>query len=194
MAKEVEIEVKSMLSKEGYQTLIKQFNLSENEAFEQENHYFDTKDFQLREKRSALRVREKNRSYTLTLKQPHTVGLLETHQPLTEQQFQTFRKQAKLPTGDVVNQLEELDIKIEELHYLGALQTKRLEIAYNKGSLCLDQSHYLDLTDYEIEFEGQTLEHANETLNTVLQSVQLHSIPAKNKVQRFFERKQLLKK
>ncbi|WP_413382374.1 CYTH domain-containing protein [Alkalihalobacillus sp. 1P02AB] len=128
------------------------------------------------------------------MKQPHKVGLLETHQSLTEQQFQTFRSQAKLPPGDVVNQLEELDIKIEDLHFLGTLQTKRLEITYNEGSLCLDQSFYLGVTDYEVEFEGQTLEHANETLEMILQSVQLQPLPAKNKVQRFFERKQLLKK
>lgn len=48
------------------------------------NHYFETPDFSLKEAGSALRIRHKGETYTLTLKQPAEIGLLETHQVVTE--------------------------------------------------------------------------------------------------------------
>lgn len=48
------------------------------------NHYFETPNFSLKEAGSALRIRHKGETYTLTLKQPAEVGLLETHQVVTE--------------------------------------------------------------------------------------------------------------
>ena len=47
------------------------------------NHYFETPDFSLKAG-SALRIRHKGETYTLTLKQPAEIGLLETHQVVTE--------------------------------------------------------------------------------------------------------------
>ncbi len=50
------------------------------------NHYFETPSFSLKEAGSALRIRHKGATYTLTLKQPAEVGLLETHQVVTEEE------------------------------------------------------------------------------------------------------------
>ncbi|MFP3488877.1 CYTH domain-containing protein, partial [Staphylococcus sp. SIMBA_130] len=50
------------------------------------NHYFETKEFSLKELGCAIRIREKDGKYTLTLKEPHPDGLLETHDLLTKQE------------------------------------------------------------------------------------------------------------
>ncbi len=74
MTQEIEIEFKNIVTKEEFDTLCKSFSI---EAFtKQVNHYFETPDFSLKEAGSALRIRHKGATYTLTLKQPAEIGLL----------------------------------------------------------------------------------------------------------------------
>ncbi|TWI53286.1 CYTH domain-containing protein [Halalkalibacter nanhaiisediminis] len=189
MVQEIEIEAKSMVAEQGYHILLKGFNLKETDAVTQHNHYFETPNFSLKEKGSALRIREKNAIYTLTLKQPHNVGKLETHQTISEAEWQEAMANHQLPLGNVYRQLESLNIPITQLQYVGCLMTSRIEMNYNNGILCFDKSHYFDQIDYEIEFEGTNELHAQNTLLTLLAEYDLSPLPTENKVRRFFRRK-----
>ncbi|MFC0469534.1 CYTH domain-containing protein [Halalkalibacter kiskunsagensis] len=192
MSQEVEIEVKSMITEQSYHELLRAFRLVEEDAVLQHNHYFETPSFSLKEAGSGLRIREKSRTYTLTLKQPHKVGKLETHQTISEDIWIQAKETGKLPSGQVKAQLELLSIPVNELQFVGTLSTKRIEVEYEEGNLCFDQSSYFDQIDYEIEFEGKSEEHATNTLKNLLTTYQLDLIPTENKVRRFFNRKNSL--
>src|SRR5690625_4119666 len=83
MAQEIEIEYKMLLTKTEFERLLSS-NPFPKAGEKQINYYFDTKHFSLQKKSCALRIREKNNIYQLTLKEPHTTGLLETHDTLSK--------------------------------------------------------------------------------------------------------------
>ncbi|KMK77304.1 CYTH domain-containing protein [Alkalihalobacillus pseudalcaliphilus] len=188
MTKEIEIESKSMLSLNDYHQLINHFQLHQQQGFLQQNHYFETKDMQLKVHHCALRVRKKNEQYTLTLKQPQKEGLLETNQIITGSDLVTFQTTGTLPSGEVQQQLQDSALHTDTFIYLGCLETERHELTYEQGLLCLDKSSYLGKTDYEVEFEGHSEAHAEATMAHLLQTLQIENKKSKNKVQRFFER------
>lgn len=70
MTQQIEIEFKNNLTKTEYTNLLKNLNLSENDCYTQENHYYDTTDWKLKNKHSALRIRLFTSSAELTLKTP----------------------------------------------------------------------------------------------------------------------------
>ncbi|WP_227936850.1 CYTH domain-containing protein [Alkalihalobacillus deserti] len=189
MSQEVEIEVKSMLTERAYHLLLKGFGLQETDAVVQHNHYFETPNFSLKGKQSGLRIREIARTFTLTLKQPFKVGKLETHQQLSYQEWQLAQAKGKLPDGQVMNQLIQLEIPVDQLKFQGTLTTSRIEFEYEGGILCFDKSSYFDQVDYEIEYEGKSEEHANSTLSMILSNYQLSPLATENKVRRFFNLK-----
>ena len=80
MDQHIEIEYKNLLTKQDFERLVQFFKIESNQFFTQQNHYFDTTDFRLKKSGSALRIREKNETYELTLKQPAAEGKLETNQ------------------------------------------------------------------------------------------------------------------
>ncbi|MCM3715589.1 CYTH domain-containing protein [Halalkalibacter oceani] len=186
------MEVKSILDKQAFTALLNGFQLTADQAVTQHNHYFETASFALKEQGAALRVREIAGAYTLTLKQPHQDGKLETHQPLDAVEWEQLKEEQRFPNGDVYQQLSSLKIPLAELAYAGTLTTKRIELAYKGGLLCFDESHFFDQVDYEIEFEGMSLTHAEETLSQLLQQYGISASPAENKVRRFFRRKHQL--
>ena len=101
MSQNLEIEFKNMLTKEEYERLIKTFQFHKSSIYTQENHYFDTAHFDLKEKGSALRIRQKDGKFELTLKQPCKEGLLETNQVLSPAEASKAMTENKLPNGMV---------------------------------------------------------------------------------------------
>ncbi|MBC3697800.1 CYTH domain-containing protein, partial [Bacillus pumilus] len=82
MAQEIEIELKQLLMKEEFEQLKQHFQLKDSDFHTQTNYYFDTPQFDIKSQFAALRMREKNGQWVLTLKEPHEIGLLETHQTI----------------------------------------------------------------------------------------------------------------
>lgn len=183
MAKEIEYEAKSMLSEAAYRQLTEKFG---TKAEKQQNDYYDTADFTLKSAGAALRVRRKKGSSVFTLKAPANGGLLETHQPLTKSDEQLLLSGA-LPEGEVQSAIKELIGTIPTIRHFGSLTTYRMEAPYKGGVLCLDHSVYAGTEDYEIEYEGQSLEHAESILTQLLAEADVPFVPAKNKVARFYE-------
>jgi uncharacterized protein YjbK len=189
LAQEIEIEFKNLLLKEEFMNLIKQFKIEETDFTSQENHYLDTGDFQLRKMESALRIRNKKNTYTLTLKTPLKEGLLETHQTLSPQETIGVLKQNNLPDGEVKDMLLKLGLSIPSIRHFGSLVTNRAEIEYNGGLLVFDKSSYFNKIDYELEYEFLDYKHGEKNFLDLLTR---HGIPRReteNKIKRFFHEK-----
>lgn len=189
MSEAIEIEFKNLLTKKEYELLLQELNINEKQIFTQENHYFDTAEFTLKELAMALRIREKKNHYEMTLKQPHNVGLLETTQILTTEEFKTAIQLGNLPNGIIVNRITDLGISFSSIKYFGSLVTKRVEKGYKNGLLVLDHSYYLNKQDYELEYEVENYQLGQQTFREFLEQ---HGIPQRqtdNKIRRFYQQK-----
>lgn len=187
MSQEIEIEFKNIVSKEHFHLLCEKFQIETSDFQKQVNYYFETPDFDLKKHGSALRIREKNGQYTLTLKQPHEVGLLETHQVLTETEALAALKGETLPSGQVANQLyTSFQLNSNLCKYIGALTTNRAEIQYLGGILVFDHSIYFDTEDFELEYEVKNEKQGQINFEILLRKFQIPMIKTDNKIKRFF--------
>ncbi|MGW7776684.1 CYTH domain-containing protein [Staphylococcus xylosus] len=188
MATNNEIEFKQLLTEKQYNVIHKTY-FNEIEPFKQTNFYIDTPDFDLKDHKSALRIRVKDEYLEMTLKIPAEVGLteynFETHvvpelnKPIPEQ---------SLPS-EIADQLTKMEIDLTKLIILGSLKTERLEKEINGNLLVLDKSTYLDFEDFELEYEVEDYDEGLIQFKSILEKFDMkHEIPA-NKVQRFFNRK-----
>lgn len=183
---ELEIERKNLLTKKEYDALIQGLHLAEVKPVTQINHYFETPDFQLKAHGAALRIREKNKTFTLTLKQPHGDGLLETHAILTQKEASLLIENQGQLKKDIVDALEALNVDLTQLTFGGTLKTHRLEIEQDDVLIVLDESHYLSHVDYELEIEGPTVVLTEERLEEILRRFSIEKKPTPNKIARFY--------
>ena len=189
MSETIEIEFKNILTKDEYEILLKEFKVEEKQIITQNNHYFDTPDFALKNLGSALRIREKYEHYEMTLKQPAAVGLLETTQHLSVNEFQTAIQYGKLPTGKIHDVIEQLDISFNSIAYFGSLLTKRAEFPYRNGLLVLDHSFYLNNEDYEVEYEVEDFQLGQSAFQELLKQYGIPIRKTQNKIARFYQQK-----
>ncbi|PAE25191.1 CYTH domain-containing protein [Bacillus sp. 7894-2] len=187
--KNIEIEFKNMITRDEFTALMNFLNIRSEDFSKQENHYFDTPDFLLKEKGSALRIRQKNGSFELTLKQPHPEGLLETNEDLSESEAAEMIQTGKIPGEQIKESLEELGIKTDNLQYFGTLTTKRAEKEYNKGLAVLDHSRYLNKEDFELEFEVDNRKEGQMVFLNLLQQLNIPVRKTENKIKRFYNEK-----
>lgn len=188
MEQEIEIEFKNLLTKEEFNKLVILFQL-ENSFISQTNHYFDTPNFSLKDTHSALRIREKNGTFTMTLKQPNDVGLLETHEKLSEEIANAIMQSNQGFPSSIISQLESLQINISELEYFGSLTTNRAEVPYKDGLLVLDHSTYHGTEDFEVEYEVSDEKSGYENFLQLLEEQQITQKKTENKIKRFFNQK-----
>lgn len=188
MEQEIEIEFKNLLTPDEFFRLSNKLSLTKESFTSQINHYFDTNDFSLKQHKSALRIREKNGSYMLTLKQPHEDGLLESHQQLTEDEFKSMMDSG-LVSGPIHALLSDIGVKTENIHYLGTLATNRAELPYRNGLLVLDENQYLSITDYELEYEAKEKVEGFNEFQSLLKKYEIPERKTANKIQRFFDAK-----
>lgn len=138
-----EIEFKTLITKEKYQELVKDFDL-ENNVFSQTNYYFDTDDTQLMKNHTVLRIRQKGTSYKLTKKIRAEVGADETHILINKEKAEDMLKNG-------------LDASIIGIPYfvkkISELTTYRVSSPYKDGTIFFDRSEYYGHVDYEIEYE-----------------------------------------
>lgn len=185
MAQEIEIEFKNLLTIDEYHLLLKKLPFP-IESQTQTNYYFETIHFALREKLSALRIREKNGNYQLTLKEPHHDGLLETHDSLTKQEALSWIKGDIIPKKHVEKQLVDMGILSEHFLYYGDLTTKRREFYDGDICLVLDESTYNGHIDYELELEAPSYEKGEEYFNQLLKDYHIKVKDTPSKIERFF--------
>lgn len=189
MSENVEIEFKNLLTKEEYQLLIVHFKISNSQIKKQINHYFDTPAFSLKKGNIALRVREKGNHYEMTLKQPAPIGLLETNQTLQKQEADVLIKNGTIPDGEVKKKLSFMANSVRDIEYFGTLTTNRVEIDYKGGILVFDHSTYLNVEDYEVEYEVNDPVIGKKIFLDFLSQLNIPSRKTENKVQRFYRQK-----
>lgn len=184
MSQEIEIEFKNLVTQDEFEKLLKAFHIEKSYFKVQHNDYFDTPSFGLKAKGSALRIREKQGKFVLTLKEPGEIGLVETHQSLTDGQAQMGIKNGVLPQGEVLDTLCRLNISPNQLVHLGRLTTNRAEIPYNGGLLVFDHSLYGQKEDYELEFESTDAVIGEKVFLELLREFGIPKRPTQNKIQR----------
>ncbi len=167
MSNAIEIEAKALVSQDDYRKLAKLF--PDSPRYTQTNHYIDSDERILFKEGIALRIREKNGQYELTLKTPLSQGLLEKNCVITKQQFDDFKEKGIFPKGDTSRFLTMLDIDIATLKILTSLTTDRIDVEYKGGLLSIDRNCYSGKTDYEVEFEYNNLGGAKKVLSDLFE-------------------------
>ncbi|NMD71510.1 CYTH domain-containing protein [Bacillus sp. DNRA2] len=189
LAQQIEIEYKNLLTKLEYEALLNHFKIETHQIKQQINHYFDTAEFALKNLRSALRIREKEGCYELTLKQPAEVGLLETNQSLTKDDAENMFNNARFPEGAVKVALETVGVDIESIEFFGTLTTLRAELEYMGGLLVFDSSRYLNAEDFELEYEVTDPGEGKAVFRQLLETMNIPLRKTDNKIQRFYNQK-----
>lgn len=192
LKQEIEIEFKNIVTKEEFDRLRSHFQLTEDQFVSQENHYFDTPTFSLKDCGAALRIRSKKDKSVLTLKQPHQEGLLETHEALTNEQAKELRDGSPKIPSTIQQLITDLQVDSHALTYFGTLRTSRAEIPYKNGLLVLDHSFYLGAEDYEVEYEVTDANEGAKYFEQLLTELDIKKKPTENKIRRFYKRKYTL--
>lgn len=186
MGQELEIEFKNLLTIDEYK-LIKQYYFKQSEPFKQTNYYIDTPNHEIISNKMALRIREKNNDYELTLKVPQEVGLLEYNEVIDRLPEQNRQIDIQILPENITEILTEHNIPLSELRLLGDLTTYRLEKKLKSGLLVLDHSIYLGIEDYELEFEVTDFTQGEIAFNDILGTLNISREVPDNKVKRFFD-------
>ncbi|WP_375088227.1 CYTH domain-containing protein [Peribacillus sp. RS7] len=189
MNQHIEIEFKNLLSEKEFRQLIDYFHIVASNFKSQKNHYFDTLEFHLKNQGSALRIREKNGRYELTLKQPATEGLLETNQDIPEEAAYAFLNHNTFPEGEIQHLILECGINPKDFTCFGTLKTDRVEFPYKDGLLVLDHSSYVNQEDFELEYEVTDAKAGKKNFLTLLETLQIPQRETENKVKRFYRAK-----
>ena len=176
--KHLEIEMKTLLSEEEYNRLQAQF--LEVTPVTQKNYYLDTPDFYLRQHKIAMRIRTFENSAELTIKIPQAVGNMEYNQAIS-------LEECKLPQGMILDELLSRGISPSDWTVLGCLTTIRYEKETPIGLMALDQSHYFDIVDYELELEVEDGKQGSLDFQEFLQVNEIHYKKAPSKLVRFIE-------
>lgn len=187
MDQHIEIEYKNLLAKQDFERLLHFFKIEQKQFFTQKNHYFDTKEFDLKGQASALRIREKNGTYELTLKQPAVEGKLESNQMITKEEAEGFLKDGRFPAGAVQAIIQEAGLNPQEFSCFGTLQTDRAELEYRGGLIVLDHSFYEGKEDYELEYEVEDPQAGKKIFVELLESLNIPLQKTENKVKRFYK-------
>ncbi|WP_071459162.1 CYTH domain-containing protein [Bacillus massilinigeriensis] len=189
MSENIEIEFKNILLPEEFATLQSYFSINQEDFQTQVNHYFDTRDFHLKNSNSALRIRQKGNHMEITLKQPAEVGLLEINQDINSTELEQMLFSAIIPDGPVKDALLELLPSSGHLVCFGSLKTFRAEKHYNNGLIVLDYSTYLGHDDYELEYEVTDEREGAKNFRELLEKLHIPLRKTDNKIKRFYQRK-----
>ena len=181
----LEIEYKTLLDREEYQSLLPLF--ADTELVVQTNHYIDTPDQLMSKKKMALRVRTFTDQAELTLKVPEAVGHFEYNQNLSPEETEAILQHQQFPDGEIKNLLISKEIPVEQLAVWGSLTTERFEKETAAGLVALDHSLYPDTEDYELEIEVETAEQEENFHQFIKEHVIVYKA-AKNKLARLAER------
>lgn len=181
MSESVEIEFKTLLTKENYEKICQFYQLDDKDFFIQKNIYYDTSDQALKKMGAGLRIRLYKENAEATLKTPLNHGLLETSDKLSLKEAETLlNENAFLTKGAIIEKLTTFKIAAKDLQILADLT----EFSIKEGLLALDESWYSSQHDYELELEVQEANLGKKAFEELLQQMNIPYQPAKNKIQR----------
>lgn len=178
----IENEFKRILSREQFEILQKSFDW--DEKIPQTNHYFDTENLELSERRITCRVREISGEFFLQIKLPTGVDF---------SRVELEKKLDFLPEkidGKTLENLAGNNDNFPDVKRLGALHTNRLVKRFDGAEIDLDESRYFDKTDYEIEIEftdENTAQNLLEKVRDLIGENSSEGLVCKGKIRRFLE-------
>ena len=137
----------------------------------QSNYYFDTRDHQLKQMKSALRIRKTPSLNELTLKVPSQGFLLETNISLSDNEFSVLLDEKQFKLSDITSDIMIKDLKPDSEFYLfNQFETIRYEKDMDGHLLVLDQTTFQNgVVDYELEVESQSPEAGLDFFNSFLE-------------------------
>lgn len=193
----IENEYKLMLSKEQYERLLTEYDLT---TFEQVNHYYDTDDLQMSERHITVRVRELDGRFYLQMKLPTEANTKDSeaskaHTPAIGSSIKVSRVELSkeldaLPETLSAKELSEFSgVDCPALAHIGTLKTTRSIWEFDGGELDIDRSEYFDKTDYELEIEFTDEQAASALLSEITDKLgsPAGSEVCKGKIRRFLE-------
>ena len=166
-----EIEFKTFISEEQYNSLINEFGL-DNNIFEQTNHYFDTDDQKLLNDQTVLRIRQKGNNYKLTKKTRALVGADEAHILISKEKAIDMLENGF--NADIIG----LPYQVKKI---AELTTYRASAPYKDGTIFFDKSVYYGHVDYEIEYEVDDVAAGRKVFSDFLDS---HNITYKESIRK----------
>lgn len=187
MHEEIEIEYKSLLTKEEFDNLVKKYLPEASSHHTQTNVYWDTSTHQLQSGETALRIRLLEQAAEVTLKEPVTDGLWETTEKIS---LAKAKEAIQNQTFPALNNFKDklahkYHLSLKELQIIGQLTTTRIEIPITKDALLvLDESWYHGHHDFELEMEVSNAQTGRPFFLDFLTQNQLIYRPAANKIAR----------
>lgn len=179
-----QVEFRTLLSKEEYTRLVAKFkNISKFDV--QTNHYFDTSRFSLKASETSLRVRERDNVLEFTLKRKKGYNIQEYRQTITREEFNETKETGILPVGTVKNEVESI-VANQKIENFMSLSTKRICFIYGNGVIFLDENSYLDVVDYELEYEAKTLHEGKEEFIQLVKDFQIKYRKTEKKIRRAY--------
>ena len=175
MSSNIEIEAKVLLLKDEYNEIIEKLNLQKYRRIKQTNHYIDTPDRYLKKNGIALRIREKDEEFELTLKTPLSEGLLEKNENISWRDFENLSEKQIFPDGNIRKFLLILGVKVSELKVLTSLCTERIHVEFEGFELALDKNIYSNIVDYELEVESSSIERAQQEIKNILEECNINN-------------------
>ena len=177
MSTNIEIEAKILVNEKEFNQLKTLLDLSEKHKVTQTNYYVDDTKGSLRSYGFALRIRELNQSYTLTLKSPMAEGTLEKNQQINHASYLKLKNDRQFPEGLIKDFLEMFGFDTTQLTIITYLTTDRYETTFEGRNVCLDKNQYHGLVDYEVESEESSLKNAAETLKLLCEKAGIEYKP-----------------
>lgn len=159
MVNNLEIEYKLLISHDEFEKLSSFF--PKKTFIRQTNTYYDTRSEELKKQGCALRIREKEGKFLITLKTPAASGHHEYECYVDENNASVFKN------CEIKNILDGLHL-IDDFIETGQCVTDRAVFELDQAELCFDINFYNGITDYEIEYEQMTPHDGITEFNKIL--------------------------
>ena len=92
----------------------------------------------------------------------------------------------RLPEGQLRNDVEAI-IGNQRIENFMSLSTKRMCFIYGNGVIFLDKNTYLNVTDYELEYEAKTLHEGKEEFIQLVRDLQIKYHKTEKKIKRAYD-------
>ena len=150
MNKRSERKLKRLLSKEQYEQIGKSYEFSD--SFTQINTYYDSKDSYLKQHKGAMRIRTIGNKHIFTLKiRTDSITHIELEKEINTNNLKDIKD------FEILEWIEQYAIP-KNLCPITSFKTIRKEYKIENAILCLDETHFHNHIDYELEYE-YTKEH-----------------------------------
>lgn len=182
METQLEIEFKMLIEDTMYTKILEDYQTKITNTYQQTNYYLSHPI--LDDLKYMLRIREKENTYELTLKQKAKVGNIETNCMITKEIKEQICNH-EFVDNEIFTILKQYDIDPTTLQCHVSLTTLRSDILLPEGILSLDKNSYLGMEDYEIEFEVQDFQTGKEAFLKLIEPYGLiYTTNCSSKIQR----------